>query len=267
MDSSILQHLITQFDLPSDYANAVHRYIEPIADVIHNLAKSKPTPIIGINGSQGSGKTTAAQFLKALLETQYGHRVAVVSIDDFYHTKTNREVLAKNVHPLFSTRGVPGTHDVNLTIKTLKALKDVQKSESVSIPRFDKSTDDRKPKDQWDIVNGPISIIIFEGWCLGSPPMEHDVLYNPINNLEKTEDINARWRTTLNQYLSQEYQDLFKMIDWLLMLKAPGFDVVYEWRQLQEKKLASAHPEMDIFSKKHQQPINNVVGVTMYFIL
>ena len=34
-----------------------------------------------------------------------------------------KKKMSKNVHPLFLTRGVPGTHDINLLKKTFKNLK------------------------------------------------------------------------------------------------------------------------------------------------
>ena len=38
--------------------------------------------IIGVNGAQGSGKSTLCDFLRLILEQCDGQRVAVLSIDD-----------------------------------------------------------------------------------------------------------------------------------------------------------------------------------------
>lgn len=233
-----LDDLITKLALPEQFISYISLYLEPLAKIIHKQSHKYSIPVIGINGSQGSGKTTAAIILKTILESQYAHRVAILSIDDFYHTKAKRIELAQSIHPLFITRGVPGTHDVKLAIQTINKLKNASETEPVFIPRFDKAIDDRKPEKQWDKVEEPVTIIIFEGWCVGAPPLEKQSLVEPINNLEQTEDNNGIWRRALNQFLLQEYQVLFKQINWLLMLKAPSFEVVYEWRLLQEQKLA-----------------------------
>ncbi|MCK5667425.1 MAG: glycerate kinase, partial [Thiotrichaceae bacterium] len=200
-------------------------------------------PVVGINGSKGSGKTTAAMILKMLLETKYGQNVAVISIDDFYYSQEKRYELAQSLHPLFITRGVPGTHDIELALQILEQLKKLVKGEVALLPRFDKSRDTIKPQAQWEKVEGPVSTIIFEGWCVASPAMDAASLTHPVNKLESVEDKDAIWRKTYNQFLQQQYQVLYKQINWLLMLKSPDFDVVYHWRLLQEQKLAESLPD------------------------
>ncbi|MCU7801466.1 MAG: phosphoribulokinase [gamma proteobacterium symbiont of Lucinoma myriamae] len=238
MKDNRIAHLITKLDLPEQFERYCSLYFEPIAEIIDKLVCEHQTPpVVAINGSQGSGKSTVAIILKTLLETKYAHRIVIVSIDDFYHSKEKRQELSKSLHPLFITRGVPGTHDISLALKTIKQLKMISKGETVFIPRFDKATDDRKPERQWDRIEGPVSAIIFEGWCVGSPSLEQHSLEQAINDLERIEDKEGVWRKTSNQFLQEQYQALFKQINWLLMLKAPSFDVVYQWRFLQEQKL------------------------------
>jgi len=240
MQNKNIQRLIAELALPNEYLKYISRYFEPIVNIINDLSQQKHVPIIGINGSQGSGKTTAAIVLKTMLETQYGHQVVVVSIDDFYHSKAKRLELSKSVHPLFVTRGVPGTHDIELALRTFLALKNASGNDTILIPRFDKAIDDRKSKSQWETVQGSVSVIIFEGWCVGAPALDNFSLDVPINELEANEDQAGTWRQVSNQFLSKEYQTLFNQIDWLLMLQAPSFEVVYEWRLLQEQKLAQS---------------------------
>ena len=48
--------------------------------------------------------------------------ICVFSIDDFYKTKIDRLRMSKKKHPLFITRGVPGTHDLKLLNQTNKNL-------------------------------------------------------------------------------------------------------------------------------------------------
>jgi len=240
MHNKNIQKLITQLALPAEYTNYVSLYLEPIANAIDKQIYQGSIPVIGINGSQGSGKSTAALFLQALLESKAAHHIAVLSIDDFYRTKAERNHLAQMIHPLFVTRGVPGTHDVELALNTITALKQAQPGEAVYLPRFDKACDDRKPPSQWDVAYGPVSAVILEGWSIGAPPLDQGSLDDPINALERNEDQNGLWRKAYSRFLVSEYQALFESIDWLLMLKAPCFEVVLGWRLLQENKLAQA---------------------------
>jgi D-glycerate 3-kinase len=250
MQDQRLQNLITELELPDEFSSYIPQFLDPVAAAIHQLSQFYSTAVIGINGSQGSGKSTTAAILQVILESKYKHRVVVVSIDDFYHTKAKRSELSQLLHPLFITRGVPGTHNIHLAIETLSNLKKAIIGETVYIPRFDKAIDDIKAYKDWQQVKGPVSIILFEGWCVAAPPLDNNKLLDPINDLEDKEDKNAIWRKISNQFLKGEYQTLFNQIDWLLMLKAPNFDVVFEWRLLQEKKLRKK------IAIKHSQLLN-----------
>ena len=59
-----------------------------------------------------------------------------------------RKKLSKNIHKLFKTRGVPGTHDTKLLRKIFSNLSK-KKFKPVLLPTFDKSKDDRDPKKKW----------------------------------------------------------------------------------------------------------------------
>jgi D-glycerate 3-kinase len=98
--------------------------------------------VIGLCGAQGSGKSTTAGRLGTRLEVN-GYATAVLSIDDFYLTRAERAALADSIHPLLTTRGVPGTHDVKLVMHTLLNLLEAGAADTVPIPKFDKSRDDR----------------------------------------------------------------------------------------------------------------------------
>ena len=195
--------------------------------------------LIGINGAQGSGKSTASALLKTILEQQFQRPSCVLSIDDIYLTRAAREQLADTIHPLLRTRGVPGTHDLNLGIATINQLKAADNNSTVAIPRFDKALDDRCAADQFEHHHGAVDFILFEGWCVGAQAETATELHTPINTLEQQEDAAGVWRAYVNQQ-TVEYQPLFAQLDCLIMLKAPGFDKVYEWRQLQEQKLREA---------------------------
>lgn len=196
--------------------------------------------VVGINGAQGSGKSTLAALLRQLLEHGPGLRPVVLSIDDFYLTRAEREELARRVHPLLMTRGVPGTHDVALARRTLERLRELRQGERLSLPRFIKAQDERAPERDWPECTGPVDIVLFEGWCVGTPPQGADALATPVNTLEAEEDADGRWRAHVNAQLATAYATLFALLDRLVLLRAPGFEVVHGWRVEQEAGNAAA---------------------------
>ncbi len=193
------------------------------------------TAIVGINGAQGTGKSTAAAVLADILAL-FGKSVCTISIDDIYLRRSERESLANRVHPLLSTRGVPGTHDLQLGMQLLDQLRAADKNTNTAIPRFDKAKDDRHAPENCSNHHGAADYILFEGWCVAAVPQAEQELEKPINTLESSEDKEGIWRRYVNQELAV-YQSLYEKINFLLMLQAPSFECVYEWRYLQEEKL------------------------------
>lgn len=187
--------------------------------------------VVGICGAQGSGKSTLAGYLVQRLERQ-GSRVETLSLDDLYKTRAERQTMAREVHPLLATRGVPGTHDVALGLQTIAAL---ERGEAVPLPRFDKGADDRAPHDTWPLAPAGTQVLLLEGWCVGARP-EADVSA-PVNALEEVEDPQASWRSHANAALAGDYQALFARLDLLVLLAAPGWEVVARWREQQEAEL------------------------------
>ena len=200
--------------------------------------KHSGTPIIiGINGAQGAGKSTLSKILKALLTHGFGKSIVHLSIDDLYLSRPRREALAQSVHSLFKTRGVPGTHDVALGKTILSALTRGDSGLPIKIPVFDKAQDDLLPESEWLTVDEPIDIILFEGWCMGSRAQTEEALNDSINDLEQREDEHVVWRKYVNAQLEGPYQELFGLIDFLVMLKVPDMESVFKWRNFQEEKL------------------------------
>lgn len=233
-----IENLIQRERLPEGFIEVVDTVYLPIAEKLETEAKGKPQGhIIGINGCPGSGKSTMALFLKAILESKYELSVAIISIDDFYKTKQEREQLAIELHPLFKTRGVPGTHDIELANNTLGALSTATKQSPCLIPRFDKSKDDRYPINDWDAVLAAPDIIILEGWCVAVTAQKDEDLEPSINSLEQEQDADARWRKAVNSNIHGSYQGLFSKLEYLIVLQAATPEVVLKWRIEQEEKL------------------------------
>tara|TARA_Y100000591_G_scaffold325729_1_gene347125 strand:- start:1364 stop:2281 length:918 start_codon:yes stop_codon:yes gene_type:complete len=211
-------------------------YLPLSQSIFKEFSKDKKTKIIGLTGGQGSGKSTISKILKIILKEGFSLSTVIFSIDDFYKTLRNRKIMSYKISPLFLTRGVPGTHDTALLYKCIKNLKS-SKFKEISIPRFDKSIDDRVLKKKWQKVKKKPDIVIFEGWCVGATPQKKKDLLVPINDLEKTKDKKRIWRETVNKELNNRYKKIFKLIDKFIFLKVPSFKHVHRWRLLQEKKL------------------------------
>lgn len=234
-----LSEFIDKHKLPDRYKEIAVQWFAPMAEHIASTSRECGRPIVvGINGSQGSGKSTLADLLVCILQQLHGLSSLPLSIDDFYLTRKKRESLASDIHPLFITRGVPGTHDIHLALQTLTGL--THQNGAIKIPRFDKSQDDRYPEEQWQIINTPLDVIILEGWCVGSEAQAENELSSPVNKLEATEDTDGSWRNYANQQLHNIYPALFSQVDIWIMLKAPSFECVFNWRLEQEEKLAAA---------------------------
>src|SRR5688572_24381378 len=139
--STAITHLIEAEGLPDDYREVVDRHWRPLSEDIAERYLDSPGGrplIVGINGAQGAGKSTLCKFLEVLL-VEHNQRGITVSLDDLYLTRAERLEAARDHHPLFATRGVPGTHDVALGETIFDAL---QARRPVTLPRFDKSIDD-----------------------------------------------------------------------------------------------------------------------------
>lgn len=213
--------------------------VDAVAAWLAPLLRATPAErpfVLGLCGAQGSGKSTLAAALATRFE-----RAAILSLDDLYRTKAERAHLARTIHPLFATRGVPGTHDVALGLATFDAL---DRGEAAALPRFDKARDDRAPADQWGHAPAGTRLLIFEGWCVGARPEPEAALAEPINALEREEDVGGVWCGTANTALAGDYRRLFARLDRLMLLAAPGFDVVRGWRIEQERNLR-AHTAPD----------------------
>ena len=222
----------------SDLSNKIAKlYVD-----LFNQIKNKKTLMIA--GSQGSGKSTLSIQIKKYFKKFYFKSVVILSIDDFYLSTNQRKQLAKKLKTnLFDTRGVPCTHNLKLLIETVDKLK--RNNFPVYIPIFDKVTDNKKKHNRK--IN-KADLIILEGWCVGSKPINPEYLKKNINDLEKINDPKMIWRTAYNQALV-EYQKLFNKFNYYIFIKLPNWQYVINWKYKQELGLRSLRKDNHLKKK------------------
>ena len=236
---AVLARFLQQASLPDSVAFNFMRWYAGVTQSLAQRAKAAHTvPLVGFSGCQGSGKSTLVALIAKVMREVHGVSTVVLSLDDFYLTKATRAALAESIHPLFATRGVPGTHDLALLNETIAALRQPPPGGAVPVPAFDKALDDRTEMVHWRQVSAPVQLIFLEGWCVGLSPQQESELEAPINPMEAAQDPSLIWRGEVNRQLATEYADLYGKLDALLLLQAPSFDAVFEWRWQQEQRLS-----------------------------
>ena len=98
-------------------------FLIPMCFWIAKKTNNKKPYFVGLAGGQGTGKTTISSIIKIILEKYFKLKVFKISIDDFYKTRKERLNLSKRVHPMLATRGVPGTHDIQMMLNFFKKAK------------------------------------------------------------------------------------------------------------------------------------------------
>ncbi len=214
----------------------IKSFLIPLCFWISKKADKEKPYFVGLAGGQGTGKTTISSLIKIILIKYFKLKVFRISIDDFYKTRKERINLSKNVHPMLLTRGVPGTHDINMILNFFKKAKS-KKFKKLKLPTFNKAIDDRFDKKNWSYLRNKPDVIIFEGWCVGAKPEKKNTLQKTINSMEKTKDQKQIWRKYVNQQLKSKYKKLYSQLNCLIYLKATNFSLLQKWRLKQERKL------------------------------
>jgi D-glycerate 3-kinase len=232
---------INKLKIPDDLTLRLWYYYIPDTEWIIKKREKVPEDkayILGINGGQGSGKSTLVSVLKLLLKKR-GLDAVAVSIDDYYLTYEEREVLKKRI-PLYWARGPAGTHDVKLGIDTFTKMKNREPTE---IPVFDKGlkggAGDRLPKEKWQKVE-KTDIVLFEGCWVGCRPLSEEDLNKPtgdelVDSIERKNDPNGTFRRIINEEL-KKYGPWFDLLDNLWALKVK-LKQAWDGRKLQERKM------------------------------
>ena len=226
----------TKADKFKNKEKMIKSFLIPLCFWIIKKANRKKPYFVGLAGGQGTGKTTISSLIKIILIKYFKLKVFRISIDDFYKTRKERINLSKRVHPMLLTRGVPGTHDINMMLNFFKKSK-FKKFKRLKLPTFNKAIDDRFNKKKWyDLKNKP-DVIIFEGWCVGAKSENSITLKRTINSMEKLKDQRQIWRKYVNQQLKTKYKNLYSQLNCLIYLKAKNFSLLQKWRLKQERKL------------------------------
>ncbi len=226
----------TNTDKFKDKERMIKSYLIPLCFWISNKANIKKPYFVGLAGGQGTGKTTTSSLIKIILSKYFKLDVFRISIDDFYKTRKERISLSKRVHPMLLTRGVPGTHNINMMLNFFKKSKS-KKFKRLKLPIFNKAIDDRLSKKHWYDLKKKPDVIIFEGWCVGAKSEKNNTLKKTINSMEKTKDQKQIWRKYVNDQLKSKYKKLYSQLDCLIYLKAKNFSLLQKWRLKQERKL------------------------------
>ena len=214
----------------------IKSFLIPLCFYISKKAGKKRPYFVGLAGGQGTGKTTISSLIKIILTKYFKLKVFKISIDDFYKTRKERLSLSKRVHPMLLTRGVPGTHDINMMLNFFRKAKS-KKFKRLKIPTFNKAIDDRSNKKKWHDLKEKPDVIIFEGWCVGAKSEKSTTLKKTINSMERAKDQKLIWRKFVNQQLKLKYKSLYSQLNCLIYLKAKNFSLLQKWRLKQERKL------------------------------
>jgi len=238
----LAEHLRQELPATPAVGRRIHHLYLPVlffALARLHAASSRPL-VVGIQAPQGSGKTTLTRHLLSCLPLA-GLRGTSVSIDDFYLTRAEQQELAAAHprNPYLEHRGYPGTHDIALGERTLRALHVLgpgTAGRTVAVPVYDKSLHggrgDRLAAADWRRVAGPLDLVFVEGWMLGFTPVGETELGDPA-------------LVEPNQFLAA-YDRWLRLVDAMVVLRAADPTFVLAWRAEAEEAMQSeGRPALD----------------------
>jgi D-glycerate 3-kinase len=184
------------------------------------LQPKTPRPwVLGLQGPQGCGKSTAAAALVEGARAR-GWRAVSVSIDDFYLTHRQQLALAERHagNPYLVYRGYPGTHDVALGTRVIDALLACGEGTDAMVPVYDKSAHggrgDRAPESSWRRVTGPLDFVIVEGWMLGFTPVDEALLEPDLVEPNRYLVAYDAWNSRLSALAHLTVESLETIVTW-----------------------------------------------------
>jgi D-glycerate 3-kinase len=215
-------------------ADLLWKFWLPLAMQLKDCQQRIGRPLIqGILGGQGTGKTTLAAILTEILN-YWNLQVCQISLDDLYKTYGDRLQL-QQIDPRFRWRGPPGTHDVDLGIAVLEQIRSAQFP--VWIPRFDKSAHQGAgDRTQFECVF-KADIVLFEGWFVGTQPIEPDCFNVAPSPIETEAD--RAFAREVNQRL-RDYLPLWDLLDRLLLLLPVDYRLSQQWRREAEHRMIAS---------------------------
>jgi D-glycerate 3-kinase len=225
----------------TDWIEPIWRLWLPLAQQLDRQQKALGAPFIqGILGGQGTGKTTLTRMLQIILK-HLGHPSVGLSIDDLYLSHAARQALQQQ-DPRLIWRGPPGTHDIELGIRTLEQFKQTgtQAETQVSVPQFDKSLFQGLGDRTEPLIQPAPSIILFEGWFVGAQPLADsafDTEFDPEFDPESAASLPDPILTAADRQFAKDcndrlrpYQSLWRFLDSLIVLYPQDYRLSQQWR-------------------------------------
>jgi len=158
---------IPVFQLISNYL--LWEYICAIAQFV----KTQEFMVFGIAGPAGAGKTTLATLVRTCLKVlQPDRRFIQLSLDDFHKPKAVRR--AEGIR----WRATPGSHNIELASEVLDKIR--RGNRRIEVPRYHAAIDDIS---HVDVVHGPISVALLDGWFVGRREDGYDVIADRVDYL------------------------------------------------------------------------------------
>lgn len=205
------------------------------------------TFFVSIQGGQGTGKTTFAEFLSEFFK-EMGFNSISFSLDDYYFpAKIRKQIhLQDKENPYYKiSRGLPGTHDLTALKKTLELLKN---NEKTRILKFNKSLlNGYGDRCSSSIIVKDIDFVFFEGYCNNLPK----------TNIQEFRKISLKNKISLNfdpslKYSKklikevEKYVALWNYFEYSISLREDNPDYSVKWKILQERKLKTAFSDTEV---------------------